>query len=281
MLGIVRASKQLFVRKFLVKILRAPSHQSPGAETIDTVPRPTLLLPALLTAVLLSACTDEEPDPAAATSTPTPRILQGAAPGEGNTTLTAMPEVPDAPVTDADVAFVHMMLPHHAQALELTALVEDRTARTDLPLFAERIEISQQDEIDLMVRWLRDHDLPVPEGFDDGASPDGSSGDHDGHGRTDGHEGHDGELMPGMLSEEQLAQLAAAEGEEFDRLFLQFMYYHHDGALQMVEDLLAVDGAQETDLFQLVTHIDADQRIEMDRIQTMLAEMGATPTGVG
>jgi uncharacterized protein (DUF305 family) len=184
-----------------------------------------------------------------------------------------MPEVEPPPVTDADVEFVHMMLPHHAQALELTALVKERSSRDDVPLFAERLELSQQDEIDLMVAWLEKHDLPVPEGFGDD-----EHGDHDGpdHGSHDGH----GELMPGMLTPEQLEQLAAAHGEEFDRLFLQFMYYHHSGALKMVEDLLAADGAQESELFQLVTHIDSDQRIEMDRMLEMMSELGATPTAV-
>lgn len=242
------------------------------------MPRAAILAPALMAALLLSACTDDDaPDTAGATSTPAPNIIQGAAPGEANTTLTAMPESEPQVPTEADVAFVHMMLPHHAQALEMTALVPERTSRSDVPLFAERIELSQQDEIDLMVRWLEKHELPVPEGFGDGSSA------HDGHADTDG--GHDhgqaGAMMPGLLTAEQLEQLRSAQGEEFDRLFLQFMYYHHDGALQMVEDLLASDGAQETELFQLVTHIDSDQRIEMDRIQGMLADLGATPTGVG
>jgi uncharacterized protein (DUF305 family) len=243
------------------------------------VPRAAILAPALVAALLLSACTDDDaaPDAAGATSTAAPNIIQGAAPGEANTTLTAMPESEPQVPTEADVAFVHMMLPHHAQALEMTAMVPDRTSRSDVPLFAERIELSQQDEIELMVRWLEKHELPVPEGF--GEEPSG----HDGHADTGGGDdhGHDGAMMPGLLTAEQLEQLGAAEGEEFDRLFLQFMYYHHDGALQMVEDLLASDGAQETELFQLVTHIDSDQRIEMDRITGMLAEMSATPTGVG
>lgn len=244
--------------------------------------RPGILITAFLAALLLSACSDDQPETSMATGTPTPspRVLQGGAPGEGNTTLTAVPEVEPPPVTEADVEFMHMMLPHHAQALELTALVKERSSREDVPLFAERLELSQQDEIDLMVAWLEKHDLPVPDGFG-GGEHDGDHGGHDDHADAGSHDGHDGGLMPGMLTPEQMDQLAAAEGEEFDRLFLQFMYYHHSGALKMVEDLLAADGAQEPELFQLVSHIDSDQRIEMDRMLSMMTELGVTPTAVG
>lgn len=213
---------------------------------------------------LVAGCSGDDVDagPTGSTIAPTTRVLQGAAPGEANTTLTAVPEPQDL-VTDADLDFLRTMLQHHAQALEMTALVPDRTSREDVPLFAERIHLSQEDEIALMQNWLRERGEPVL---------DLESG---------GTHGHDGELMPGMLTAEQLAELEATTGEDFDRLFLQYMYIHHDGALTMVEELLAADGAQDTFVFQVAKEIDADQRIEMDRIVGMLAQLGAEPLPAG
>jgi len=222
-------------------------------------------------AIALSGCSSDAPPDEAITS-PTPRLIQGAAPGEDNETLTEMPDIAEPTVTDGDVEFVQMMLTHHAQALEMTALVPTRSAREDVPLFAERIELSQAGEIELMVSWLQDRDLPVPQGFDE--TSDEGHADHDSHTASAEHEHH---AMPGLLSPEQMEQLADAEGEEFDRLFLQFMHYHHNGALTMVQDLWDRGGGQEPELSLLANHIDSDQRIEMDRMESMLAELGATP----
>lgn len=206
---------------------------------------------------LLGGCSSGSAE-VTSTEMPTQRVIQPGAPGQPNQTLTAVPEVPDL-VTEADVTFVRHMLRHHAQALEITALVPDRTARTDIPLFAERIQISQEGEIDFMENWLRERDEPVND-------------------LTDEH-GHDEALMPGMLTEDQLAQLEAASGEEFDRLFLRFMYQHHAGAVQMVEELFEADGGQDSFVFRLVKEIDGDQRIEMDRILAMQAQMGLGDVG--
>ena len=226
--------------------------------------RSTVALLGVAALALLGGCSSGSAE-AAPTEMPTQRVVQPGAPGQPNTTLTAAPEVPDF-VTEADVTFVRHMLRHHAQALELTALVPDRTARTDIPLFAERIEISQDQEIDLMEDWLRERDEPVND----------LTGEH----------GHDDDAhMPGMLTEAQLAQLEGASGEEFDRLFLRFMYQHHAGAVQMVEELFDADGGQDSFVFRLVKEIDGDQRIEMDRILDMQAKMGlgdvGTETGGG
>lgn len=173
-----------------------------------------------------------------------------------------MPDLPDM-VSDADLDFVRMMLPHHLQALEMTRLVPDRTSREDVPLFAERIELSQEEEIEIMQDWLRARGEPI----------------HD-LTRSGGHH-HGPEEMPGMLTPAQLAELAAADGEEFDVLFLKSMYLHHQGAVTMVEDLYAADGAQDQFIFDLAKDIDGDQRIEMDRIVGMLAELGEEPPGTG
>jgi uncharacterized protein (DUF305 family) len=164
--------------------------------------------------------------------------------------------------TQADVRFMQGMIVHHRQAVEMTALVPERSARPEIRLLARRIDIGQADEMALMRRWLEDRDEPV-----EGAAGDHAHGGHHGH-ATHGAE-HD--RMPGMLSPEEMERLAAAAGDEFDRLFLESMIRHHEGALEMVAELFATDGAgQEPEIFQFATHVDSDQSIEIARMRTML-----------
>lgn len=183
------------------------------------------------------------------------RVVQPGAPGQAARTLspgdvaTIEPPAHNA----ADTLFMQQMIPHHAQALEMTALVDGRTRNTDLPLLAERIEASQRAEIDQMHAWLTERNEKIPTA-------------HDHHG------GHNHELMPGMLTEDQLAQLAAARGAEFDRLFLEFMIYHHQGALVMVQELYATGGGLEPASDRFAREVNADQNIEIRRMQTMLAD---------
>ncbi|MFL5384010.1 MAG: DUF305 domain-containing protein [Longimicrobiaceae bacterium] len=154
----------------------------------------------------------------------------------------------------ADVHFMQGMIGHHAQALEMTSLVADRSRRADLRLLAERIQLSQQSEIAAMQNWLRTRGEPVP-----CLEP--------GH----QHGGMEHMLMPGMASPEQMARLAAATGAEFDRLFLETMIRHHQGALTMVAELLSTPGSgQEPELFRLASDVDADQRAEIARMEAML-----------
>ncbi|MBD0322808.1 MAG: DUF305 domain-containing protein [Aldersonia sp.] len=200
--------------------------------------------------VLLIGCSSQP----AEETTDESRVVQLGAPGEDNRELTAAEasELSVPPVTPADVEFVRMMIPHHEQALEMTALVPSRTERDDLPLLAERIEVSQIDEIEQMRRWLADQ----------------------GHSETS-HADHDeGHLMPGMLTLDELSQLAEARGEAFDELFLRYMIRHHEGAVHMVEELLTSgEGAQNPQVFQLAQHIDADQRVEIARMKRLLADL--------
>lgn len=192
--------------------------------------------PLLLCAVF-AACATRMTPPA-----PPPPPAEGAA---GN-----RPEY-----TPADVTFMQGMIPHHRQALAMTALVLERTSSEKLRLLAERIEVSQTDEITQMSRWLeeRGEEVPAP---------------------VANHHGH-GELMPGMLTEEEMARLAAASGESFDRLFLELMIRHHLGALMMVGELLSTPGAgQEVDAYRIASEIDSDQRIEIQRMERMLATLG-------
>ena len=170
--------------------------------------------------------------------------------------------------TRADVDFMAGMIHHHAQALVMSQMAPSHGASPSLQIMARRIINAQNDEIDLMQAWLRDRGENVPEPRASGGhqSDDGHAmhGDHDA-----GHE-----MMPGMLTDEQMAALDAARGEEFDRLFLQFMIQHHQGAVTMVNELVAVPGAaREEAVFKLASDIGADQTSEITRMQTMLRDL--------
>lgn len=204
---------------------------------------------AVITAVLLAGgftgCTTAESPPE-----PQPVIVAPGAPGEPGQILTEPPAmVPAADYTAVDVHFVHSMIAHHEQAVRMTELVGDHTARSDIALFARRIEVSQAAEMLRMEDWLASRGEPTRAGDD-----------------------HPG-TAPGMLTEDQFADLAAARDGAFDRLFLELMIYHHEGALVMVERLRAAGGGQEAELFELVSHIDVDQRIELDRMHRLLATL--------
>lgn len=173
--------------------------------------------------------------------------------------------------TPADAAFMQGMIGHHAQALAMAALVPARTATPALRALAERIEVSQRDEIAAMRRWLAERGEPVPDST--GALP-AAAGEHAGHATHAGHGGGGDSAMPGMLTPTQLAELAAATGAAFDRLFLRFMIQHHEGALAMVRELLATPGAaRESQTFTFVSDVDTDQRAEIARMQTLLTRL--------
>ena len=209
--------------------------------------------------VLAAGCGDKsKPEEVAAETAP--NIVQPGAPGQGSKTLSAdeLAEL-DAPTfVDADVLFMQGMIHHHAQALRMTALVKKRAAGTEIPLLAERMDLSQRSEIELMQRWLGDRDQQVPVL-------------HAAHGHAHGVGA--GTMMPGMLTEQQLRRLQGARGEEFNRLFLTFMIQHHEGALTMVRQLYAASGGAEPEADAFARHVEADQRIEIARMQQMLAEL--------
>lgn len=156
--------------------------------------------------------------------------------------------------TSADVRFMHHMLMHHEQALAMTALVPARSNRPEVRLLSERIEVSQRDEIALMRQWLRQRGEQVP-----------NAGGHD-------------TTMPGMLTADEMAQLTATTSPAFDRLFLHYMIRHHEGALTMLTELFASPGAgQEPEIYRFATDIDADQRAEIARMQSLLTTLGGAP----
>jgi uncharacterized protein (DUF305 family) len=167
----------------------------------------------------------------------------------------------------ADVTFMQGMIEHHAQAVTMSALVATRTTHPLLQLLAERISVSQQDEIAIMRRWLEERRLPVPAAATPGTVPP-SHDDHATHGAAGAHE------MPGMLSPAQMDSLSAASGTGFDRLFLRYMIQHHDGALVMVAQLLAApNAARDPMIFQFASDVDTDQRAEIRRMRALLASL--------
>jgi uncharacterized protein (DUF305 family) len=160
-----------------------------------------------------------------------------------------------APTRYTDVQFMQGMIAHHAQALEMTSLIPGRSSREAFRLLGQRIEVSQKDEIAMMQRWLQDHGAEA-------SSLDAHHMHHDAAGHM--------MMMPGMLSHQEMAQLEKSTGAEFERLFLQYMIRHHQGALAMVADLFGTKGsAKDPQIFNYASDIDADQRAEIRRMQTL------------
>ena len=187
-------------------------------------------------------------------------IIQPGAPGQPSRQISAeqASDLASLQFTAADVMFMQGMISHHAQALEMTVLVETRSNREAMELMAERITLSQEDEIAMMQGWLRDRALVVPD--------------------LETHHAADFELMPGMLTEEELEQLEQAEGFEFDSLFLELMIKHHAGAVTMVENLLDQPGsAQDLALFAFTSDVTLDQSSEIDRMNDMLRGFSPDP----
>jgi uncharacterized protein (DUF305 family) len=182
----------------------------------------------------------------------------GAAPARG---LHATPAgLGRLPYTDADVDFMAGMIPHHAQAVIMAGWAPSHGARTDVAILCERIVVAQRDEIGMMQTWLRDRGQFVP---------DATSTRH--RMKMNGVE-HD-MLMPGMLTDEEMAALDRARGAEFDRLFLVGMIKHHQGAIDMVDVLFKAYGAaQDETVFRFASDVYADQSIEIDRMNKMLEE---------
>jgi uncharacterized protein (DUF305 family) len=188
-------------------------------------------------------------------------IVQPGAPGKSNKTLTAATAVaPPRKPSVADVKFMQGMIMHHSQAVEMTELLRTRSHDKEVQALGKRISVSQTDEMRFMRQWLADRGEPLSE-----------------------HEGMEGmdmpgmdmsmPMMPGMLTAEQMKALAAATGPEFDHLFLTGMIQHHSGALAMVKDLFASQGAgQDPQLFDFASDVDNTQQAEIDIMKHMLKE---------
>jgi uncharacterized protein (DUF305 family) len=185
-----------------------------------------------------------------------PPIVQPGAPGQPSHVIAAAQasDLSQVQYTGADIKFMQGMIGHHAQAVEMVALVPSRTASDDVRKLARRIDVSQQDEMKMMREWLQARSQQIPD--------------------PRAHHMMGATLMPGMLTPDEMERLAAAKGGEFDRLFLEGMIKHHTGAITMVHDLFATDGAGQTpEIFSYASDVDADQRMEIDRMGAMLKEL--------
>lgn len=186
-----------------------------------------------------------------------PVIVQPGAPGQQTKVLPANTTAKLPPVSAKDVEFMQGMIHHHSQAVEMTALIEERTQNKDIRKLGAKISQSQTDEMNFMRRWLslrgektemQMKEMPGMEGMNHGAH-----------------------LMPGMLTPKQMEKLKNSKGAEFDKLFLRGMIQHHEGALEMVKDLFAAAGTgQDAELFNFASDVDTGQKGEIKIMQELL-----------
>ncbi len=189
-----------------------------------------------------------------------PVVVQPGAPGQPTRTLPSSRRATLPPRSQKDVEFMQGMIMHHAQAVEMTALIESRTESKELRLLGSRISQSQTDEMKFMKRWLEARGEPF-------SSPMPGM---EMHGM---HTSDQQMLMPGMLSPKQMDALRKAKGTEFNSRFLKGMIQHHDGALIMVKALFNTAGAgQDAELFNFATDVDSGQRAEINIMRNMLGE---------
>ncbi|WP_230292389.1 DUF305 domain-containing protein [Croceicoccus sp. Ery5] len=202
-------------------------------------------------------------------------LVRPGAPGQASTALSADQaiEVAQAGYSPADVKFMSDMIHHHYQAVEMVALVGDRTNNDDVVALASRIRASQDDEIAFMQGWLKDRGQPAPDPAAHAAMGHAAM-DHGSHHGTAGA----ASTMEGMASPEQMAALAAASGVEFDRQFLTLMIAHHNGAITMVDHLLDQSGtAYDPVLFNFTTDVTTEQQAEIDAMVGVLAGLSSDP----
>jgi uncharacterized protein (DUF305 family) len=157
--------------------------------------------------------------------------------------------------SQADVGFMTGMIGHHAQAVLMAGWAESHGATPKLQQYCQKVVVSQRDEIHLMRRWLEDHHEPVPDSSLMYGRPMGGMGPM---------------LMPGMLTAAELAHLDSARGPDWDRLFLEDMIRHHQGAITMVQQLFNTPGGGKGVVFQFASDISTDQTAEIARMRRML-----------
>lgn len=183
-----------------------------------------------------------------------PIVVQPGAPGKPSRKLPPSTTAKLPPQSQKDVEFMQGMIMHHAQAVEMTALIQTHTQNKELRTLGARISSSQSDEIKFMKRWLAARGQPVSMPMQSTDMPN-----------------HSMPLMPGMLTPEQMEALGKAKDADFDHLFLAGMVQHHNGALIMVKDLFGAAGAgQDAELFNFATDVDNGQRAEIRIMQGML-----------
>jgi len=245
-----------------------------------------LPLAVALTVVGVSAaCTGEQPSarPAHSTASASPdsarpansTVVQPGRPGEPARTLPPDATVAGTRWNGADVDFVQMMIPHHAQALRMCALARTRADDPQVAAVARRIDAAQAPEILALSSWLQDRGLPVPSAPGAGSGPHATHGSmHHQHGSRPQHgpeHAEAGMRMPGMLSAAEMRTLAEASGARFDRLFLADMIRHHGGAVTMAEQV-AVSGS-DLRVSEIAAEVATEQRAEIDRMRTVRSQL--------
>ncbi len=201
-----------------------------------------------------------------------PTIVQPGAPGQPTRILPSTARAILPPRSAKDVEFMQSMIMHHAQAVEMTAMIASHTDNKALSLLGERISKSQSDEMAFMTRWLemRGESTSMPS-----SKMSNMPGTPDTHSMPgmDMPGRHDQMLMPGMLTAKQMDALKKARGAQFDHLFLTGMIQHHGGALTMVKDMFNTAGAgQDAEVFNFATDVDSGQRAEIRIMENMLKE---------
>ncbi|MEO3798818.1 DUF305 domain-containing protein [Nonomuraea sp. B1E8] len=203
------------------------------------------LIVVMATVVTLTGCSSSTAPQAPRADSTAPVIAPGR-PGEQDRTLSpaeAATAVPSPTPNAADVTYVQDMIVHHRQALDMALLAPNRAESAKVKSLADRIRAAQAPEIQYMTTWLREQEQKVP--------------DH--------HAAHDG--MPGMATPEQLGALRAATGKDFDRMFLQLMINHHQGAITMSEKVLS--GGSHIRIEELAGDVSVTQMAEIRRMREM------------
>jgi uncharacterized protein (DUF305 family) len=210
----------------------------------------------------IAACSGAttSPQPAPSPQTPVSRQPDGMSAAETEAAYNARIAADRKKFTPGDAKFMTGMIHHHAQAIEMSRLAPSHTENASIRTLAARIINAQVGEIEAMQAWLRVRDQPVPE-------VDEMDGTMMVHGAEHGV------LMPGMLTPEQMKELAAARGATFDRLFLTYMIAHHKGAVTMVHELFGTGNGQDDTVFKFASDVQADQTSEVTRMERMLAAM--------
>jgi uncharacterized protein (DUF305 family) len=216
---------------------------------------------AILVVIAASACTtatQSSSSSAAAPVVPKPVLSPQS---EAAAITQARADSMRHPYTEADVHFMSGMIHHHAQAIVMARMAPTHGASAPIQRLADRIINAQQDEILTMQSWLRDRRQPVPDATATGMTMNMGGMTHE-------------MLMPGMLTEEQMKQLDAAHGREFDRLFLTYMIQHHKGAVSMVKALFGSYGAgQDEVVFKFASDVNVDQTTEIARMEKLLVSV--------
>jgi uncharacterized protein (DUF305 family) len=222
--------------------------------------RSTLARAAVISLLMLVVACSEgsapEDDETAARS----EIVQPGRPGEPMETLDPDTTLSSEPASLGDKLFVQMMVPHHAQALDMCELARTRASDEQVVAVARRIKGAQGPEILTLSSWLQSQGVEVPESMEDITGHEGHHG-HDGHEMT----------MPGMLTDREMRELRSARGAEFDRLFLKRMIQHHEGAVVMADSELTT--GREQMALEMAGEIEAGQSAEIQRLREILAQL--------